>query len=105
MYNKAVEGVRRAFGTLERHLTSRTYLVGDKVTLADIVVVSSLVYAFKFLLDPAFRAPFPAVTRWFVTCVNQPQFKVRNHTRTHTETHTLTDTHTTTTTHARARFL
>lgn len=26
-------------------------------------------------MDPEFRAPFVNVTRWFVTCVNQPQFK------------------------------
>lgn len=27
------------------------------------------------VLEPAFRQPYPNVTRWFVTCVNQPQFK------------------------------
>ena len=27
------------------------------------------------MLDPAFRKPYTNVTRWFVTCVNQPQFK------------------------------
>ena len=26
------------------------------------------------VLDPEFRAPYQNVTRWFVTCVNQPQF-------------------------------
>ena len=27
------------------------------------------------VLDPQFRAPYTNVNRWFVTCVNQPQFK------------------------------
>lgn len=27
------------------------------------------------VLEPSFRQPFTNVTRWFVTCVNQPQFK------------------------------
>lgn len=27
------------------------------------------------VLEPSFRQPYPNVTRWFVTCVNQPQFK------------------------------
>lgn len=27
------------------------------------------------MLEPSFRQPYPNVTRWFVTCVNQPQFK------------------------------
>ena len=26
-------------------------------------------------MDPGFRAPFANVNRWFVTIVNQPQFK------------------------------
>lgn len=27
------------------------------------------------VLEPAFRQPYPNVNRWFVTCINQPQFK------------------------------
>ena len=27
------------------------------------------------VLEPQFRAPYGNVNRWFVTCVNQPQFK------------------------------
>ena len=27
------------------------------------------------VLEPAFRAPYGNVNRWFMTCVNQPQFK------------------------------
>lgn len=27
------------------------------------------------VLDPAFRGPFGNVNRWFLTCLNQPQFK------------------------------
>lgn len=30
---------------------------------------------FLQVLEPSFRQPYPNVTRWFVTCVNQPQFK------------------------------
>jgi len=55
-------------------LSDKTYLVGHKVTLADIAIVSALVYPFKFCADAAYRAPFPNVMRWFDTCVNQPQF-------------------------------
>ena len=27
------------------------------------------------MLEPAFRSPYVNVNRWFLTCVNQPQFK------------------------------
>lgn len=49
--------------------------VGDKITLADITVASALVYPMKLVVSPEYRKAFPCVTRWFTTCVNQPQFK------------------------------
>ena len=72
---KAKSDLARALAVLENHLSDKTYLVGHKITLADIVVVSALVYPFKFVCDPAFRAPYINVMRWFETCVNQPQFE------------------------------
>ena len=72
---KAKEDLKKALAVLEKHLLHRTYLVGEQVTLADIVVASALVYPMKLLMDKTFRKPFTCVTRWFNTCVNQPQFK------------------------------
>ncbi|ETN22467.1 hypothetical protein PPTG_02396 [Phytophthora nicotianae INRA-310] len=64
---KAKADVKKALQTLENHLHLRTYLVGEQVTLADIVVASALVYPFKFVLDKEFRKPYSAVNRWFST--------------------------------------
>jgi len=50
-------------------------LVGEAVTLADITLISTLVYPFKLVCDKAFLKPYGNVVRWFSTCVNQPQFK------------------------------
>ena len=72
---KAKADLKKALEVLERHLEDKTYLVGHRVTLADVTVVSALVYPFKFVADPEFRAPFPNVMRWFTTCVNQPAFE------------------------------
>lgn len=71
---KAKADFGSALRVLNTHLADKTYLVGEKITLADITVVSALVYPFKFVADPAFRGQFPNVLRWFLTCVNQPQF-------------------------------
>lgn len=49
--------------------------VGDKITLADITVASALVYPMKLVMSTEYRKAFPCVTRWFTTCVNQPQFQ------------------------------
>jgi len=72
---KAKGDVANALAVLESHLSDKTYLVGHKISLADITIVCALVYPFKFVADAAFRAPFPNVMRWFNTCVNQPQFE------------------------------
>jgi elongation factor 1-gamma len=45
------------------HALQQTYLVGDKITLADIVVASALVYPFKLVADAEYRKPFPCVIR------------------------------------------
>jgi elongation factor 1-gamma len=45
------------------------------VTLADIVVVSTLVYPFKFVCEKSYLKEYENVVRWFLTCVNQVEFK------------------------------
>jgi elongation factor 1-gamma len=72
---KAKTDLARALGVLEAHLADKTYIVGHRITLADIVIVSALVYPFKLVADAAFRGPFPNVMRWFDTCVHQPAFE------------------------------
>jgi elongation factor 1-gamma len=67
--------VSKALATLEAHLVDKTFLVGEAVTLADIVVVATLLYPMKLVLDKAFLKPYPCTTRWFTTCVNQAEFK------------------------------
>ena len=64
-----------ALTILNNHLQTRTYLVGEQITLADICVVSALVYPMKLVCDKNYLKPFGNVVRWFSTCVNQPQFK------------------------------
>jgi len=72
---KAKGDLRRALIALNAHLQFKTYLVGERITLADICVMSNLLLAYKWVLDPDFRAGFNNVTRWFVTMVNQKPVK------------------------------
>ena len=46
--------------------------MGNQITLADIVVVSTLLYPMKLVCDKNYLKPFTNVVRWFQTCVNQP---------------------------------
>uniref|UniRef100_A0A674CJQ1 Eukaryotic translation elongation factor 1 gamma n=1 Tax=Salmo trutta TaxID=8032 RepID=A0A674CJQ1_SALTR len=72
---QAKEEVKKVLSVLNHHLNTRTFLVGERVSLADISVACSMIWLYKQVLEPSFRQPFPNVTRWFQTCVNQPQFK------------------------------
>jgi len=72
---KAKADLAKALTILNNHLSDKTYMVGHKITLADITIVSALVYPFKFVADAKYRSAFPHVIRWFETCVNQPAFE------------------------------
>jgi len=72
---KAKGDIRKVLDYLNKHLTSRTFLVGERITVADIVVATSLYYLYTKVLDLGFRKPFPHTTRWFLTVVNQPHVK------------------------------
>lgn len=71
---KAKADVRKALGTLNTHLEERTFLVGEQITLADIVVSCHLYWLYTMVLDKGFRKQFVHTNRWFQTCVNHPVF-------------------------------
>jgi len=72
--NLAKGDIRKVLTLLDDHLATRTYLVGERISLADIVVGASLVFLFKLVLDTGFRKPFTHVIRWFNTLIQQPNF-------------------------------
>jgi len=79
-YNKqgterAKEDVKLALNVLNNHLETRTYLVGERITLADVCVACNLFLLYQHVLEPAFIKPYVNTNRWFTTLVNQPQFK------------------------------
>ena len=59
---------------LEKHLKSRSFVVGDAVTLADIALVCALLLPMKFVYEAKERKAFPSVMKWFNACVAMPQF-------------------------------
>ncbi|KAM7020803.1 LOW QUALITY PROTEIN: valine--tRNA ligase-like, partial [Acridotheres tristis] len=70
---RGLQELRRGLAVLESHLSGRSYLVGDGLTLADVTVTCALLGPFTQALDP--RPPFPALSRWFLSCVRLPQFR------------------------------
>ncbi|XP_046442843.1 elongation factor 1-gamma-like [Daphnia pulex] len=79
-YNKqavehAKEELKAILSVVNNHLLTRTFLVGEKITLADIVLSSNLLHLYESICDETNRKPYQNLNRWFITCVNQPQFK------------------------------
>eukprot|EP00475_Leptophrys_vorax_P037004 TRINITY_DN63281_c0_g3_i1.p1 TRINITY_DN63281_c0_g3~~TRINITY_DN63281_c0_g3_i1.p1 ORF type:complete len:455 (+),score=147.70 TRINITY_DN63281_c0_g3_i1:61-1425(+) len=70
---KAREAIDTQLAILDKHLVSNTFIVGNYITLADIVGYSTLTNLFKLALNPT--KAYPRVARWFSTLVHQPEFK------------------------------
>lgn len=65
----------RSLKTLEAHLSTRTFLVTERITLADITIASVIQRAVTVTVDAPLRAQLPNVIRHFETVVNQPNLK------------------------------
>ncbi|XP_046749679.1 elongation factor 1-gamma [Diprion similis] len=77
-YNKqtvehAKDDVNKALTALNSHLLTRTYLVGERLTLADISVATTLLHLYQYILEPSLRKPYQNVNRWFQTVIYQPE--------------------------------
>ncbi|KAI5461129.1 hypothetical protein BGZ63DRAFT_385037 [Mariannaea sp. PMI_226] len=78
-YNKKTveenqQAALKAVGVLEAHLANTTYLVGERITLADLFVAGIAQRGFQWFFDKQFREEHPHVTRWFETIRNQEIF-------------------------------
>ena len=74
-YDKSKKDLAAGLKVLDNQLKGKKYLVGERITLADIVVASTLLYPFKLVCDKAYLKPFNNVSRWFQACVDEPEFK------------------------------
>jgi len=60
---------------LESKLVTQTFLVGERLSLADVVLVTTLQPLFEKAIDASSRSQIPHTLRWFLTCANQASFK------------------------------
>lgn len=79
-YNKktvdeTAQGALKTLSAFETHLTANTYLVGERITLADVFSAALISRAFGTVLDKKWRSENPATVRWFNTIINQDAFK------------------------------
>ncbi|CAF0820907.1 unnamed protein product [Rotaria sp. Silwood1] len=60
---------------LNDYLRTRTYFVGERITLADITIVCDLLLLFQWIIEPCMRDTYSNLTRWFLTLINQEEFQ------------------------------
>ena len=69
------ERLARPLETVENYLAKRTFLVGERLSLADITAATVLQGAYSSLLGKVERAKYPHTIRYYETVVNQPKIK------------------------------
>jgi elongation factor 1-gamma len=72
---RAKDELKHILQLLDNYLRTRTYLVGERITLADITIACDLLLLFQWIVEPSIRATYPNTTRWFLTLINQKEFQ------------------------------
>ena len=57
---------------MNTHLDGKSWLVGERLTLADIVVFNDLIIPFTFSFDAGYMKAIPHVASWFVKMSKLP---------------------------------
>src|SRR5271154_1687972 len=65
----------KAIHALEQHFLAHTFLVGERITLADLFTASLIARGFEYVLDKQWREENPNTTRWYETVTAQPTWK------------------------------
>ncbi|KAJ7038864.1 elongation factor 1-gamma [Mycena alexandri] len=72
IHNTFLERQTRALKTLEKHISTRTFFVGERITLADISIAAFVQRACSNNIDTAARKTIPNLIRHSETLINQP---------------------------------
>ena len=65
----------KAIHALEQHFLAHTFLVGERITLADLFTASLIARGFEYVLDKQWREENPNTTRWYETVTAQPMWR------------------------------
>ena len=68
---KMWDELARGADVLEKHLVKNTFVVGHRLTLADLTLVSNLHSGFTRVMGKEWRNKYPNVMRYYTTVVNQ----------------------------------
>jgi len=67
-YNAGLKTCKERCKVMDKHLSGKTFMVGNRFTLADAALFVSLLGPFSLALDAGFRNAMPNVSAWFQRC-------------------------------------
>lgn len=70
---KTWKKLHQSFTTLDNYLKKNTFVVGHRVTLADLTLASNLQFAYQFVVGEEIRSQYGNLARYFQTVSNQAQ--------------------------------
>lgn len=73
-FSEYVKSMKTEMMVLNNYLKGKYYLVGDNVTIADVIVASHLIVSFQTVYDGGYRKAIPNVTEWFERISSLPSF-------------------------------
>lgn len=75
MYNQAQKDFKSNLRIVNEALKGKDFLVGDTVTIADILAATSLAFPMSMVLETGFQKAVQNVVNWFTKVVAIPQFR------------------------------
>jgi elongation factor 1-beta len=74
VFNGALTKLKSLCKLMDTHLKGKNYMVGDSVTVADVVLTTAFIPAFQTCLDAGFRKSMPNFAAWFARCTGNQSF-------------------------------
>jgi len=76
-YAEGLKNYKAHLQLINTHLKDKTYLVGNQITAADIVLCINTVLPFQTVLDPGFRKGMPNLSAWIENILKNPHVSKR----------------------------
>ncbi len=75
MYTQANKDFKNSLRIVNDALKGKDFLVGDTVTIADVLGATALAFPMQMVVDPGYQKAIKNVCDWFTKLVAMPQFR------------------------------
>jgi len=76
-FNEGVKHAKELAKVMDSHLKGKQFLVGSKMTLADLYLANSMTLSFQTVFDAGFRKAMPNLAKWFESIISAPAYVKR----------------------------